>query len=101
MRDWVLSPETLEPKVNVNKITSSITFNKMIYDGLSQTTLAFGRNSPSEGRSTNAYLIESSWQWTTSNTVFLRAEKVDKNELFSGSDIHNHANFKVKCGCCA
>lgn len=89
------SPETLEPTVNVNKITTSITFNKMIYDGLSQTTLAFGRNSPSEGRSTNAYLLESSWQWTSSNTVFFRAEKVDKNELFS-EDPLSHTNFNIK-----
>lgn len=90
------SPETLEPTINVNKITASITFNKTIYEGLSQTTLAFGRNSPSEGKSTNAYLLESSWEWTNNNTLFFRAEKVDKNELFLESHHLNHENFNIK-----
>jgi len=90
------SPETLEPTINVDRITTSITFNKVINDGLSQTTLAFGRNSPNVGISTNAYLLESSWHWTSSNTVFLRAEKVDKNELFLESDSLNHTNFNIK-----
>jgi hypothetical protein len=92
----IKSPETLEPTINVNRITTSITFNKIIYDGLSQTTLAFGRNSPNQGRSTNAYLLESSWKWSSNNTVFLRAEKVDKNELFLESDLLNHTNFNIK-----
>lgn len=92
----IKSPETLEPTINVNRITTSITFNKIIYDGLSQTTLAFGRNSPNQGRSTNAYLLESSWKWSSNNTVFLRAEKVDKNELFLESDLLNHTNFDIK-----
>ena len=90
------SPEGLEPTVNVNKITTSITFNKMIFDGFSQTTLAFGRNSPSEGKSTNAFLLESAWQWTNNNIIFLRAEKVDKNELFSDDDHLSHTSFNIK-----
>jgi len=90
------SPETLEPTINVNRVTTSITFNKEILNGLSQTTLAFGRNSPSEGHSTNAYLLESSWQWSANNTVFMRAEKVDKNELFLESDLLNHTNFNIR-----
>jgi hypothetical protein len=90
------SPETLESTINVNRFTSSITYNQMIFSGLSQTTIAFGRNAPNEGRSTNAYLFESAWQVTHHNTVFLRAEKVDKNELFLESDPFNHSNFNIK-----
>lgn len=90
------SPETLEPNVNLDRITTSITFNKMIDGGLSQTTLAFGRNIPNRGIATNAYLIESSWVWSANNTVFLRAEKVDKNELFYPEDALAENNFNIK-----
>ena len=90
------SPETLSPNINVDRITTSITFNKMVYGGLSQTTFAFGRNTPSEGISTNAYLLESSWAWTGRNTAFLRAEKVDKNELFDETSPLANNNFNVK-----
>jgi len=81
------SPEALEPTINMNKWIASMTFNQTILGGLSQTTLGFGRNDPSQGHASNAYLLESSWNIFTTNSVFYRLERADKNELFS----HDHA----------
>ena len=81
------SPEALEPTINMNKWIASMTLNQTILGGLSQTTLGFGRNDPSQGHASNAYLLESSWNIFSTNSVFYRLERADKNELFS----HDHA----------
>lgn len=47
-----------------------------------QTTLAWGRNAPSQGAAGSAWLIESALKLTAAQTLFGRAERVAKDELF-------------------
>ena len=89
------SPEALEPTINMNKFIASMTFNQTILGGLSQTTLGFGRNDPSQGHASNAYLLESSWNAYTTNTIFYRLEKADKNELFDHDHLLGESSFNI------
>lgn len=89
------SPEALEPAINMNKWIASITFNQTILGGLAQTTLGMGRNSPSQGQASNAYLLESSWNIFSTNTLFYRLEKADKNELFDHDHSLAESNFNI------
>jgi hypothetical protein len=78
----IVSPEQLEPGINVDRTTASATYNKPLDSGDWQTTLAWGRNTPSAGRESDAYLLESALAWTTAHTFFVRVESVNKDELF-------------------
>jgi hypothetical protein len=78
----IKSPEQLEPDVDVSRTTASVTANLPYGANNWQTTLAWGRNTPSSGRASNAYLLESALSVGKSHTFFGRAEHVDKNELF-------------------
>ena len=79
------SPEQLHPEEDVRRTTASVTYNLPVGEkGAWQSTFAWGRNDPSGGHhavSTDAFLLESALQldrWT----LFGRAERVDKDELF-------------------
>ena len=81
----IKSPEALEPDVNVNRTTASVTAN-IPYDANNwQTTLAWGRNAPSSGKASNAYLLESALSVGKTHTFFGRGEVVDKDELFENT----------------
>lgn len=87
-RQWALqasygrikSPEELHPEVDVDRTTASAIYQTE----RTQTTFAWGRNSPRGGHghahATNAYLLESAYK-TDAHTVFGRAELADKDEL--------------------
>lgn len=79
------SPEQLHPEEDVRRTTASITYNLPVGSkGNWQSTFAWGRNDPSGGHhavTTDAFVLESALQldrWT----LFGRAERVDKDELF-------------------
>jgi hypothetical protein len=76
------SPEQLELGVNVDRTTASVTYNRPVPYGGWQSTLAVGRNSHNPGGHTDAYLLESALPLAPHFTVFARAERVGKNELF-------------------
>ncbi len=76
------SPEQLEPGVDVDRTTASVTYNRPLSQGGWQSTLAIGRNHQRPGGHTNAYLLESAFPISKAFTVFARAERVGKNELF-------------------
>ncbi len=76
------SPEQLEPGVAVRRSTASISYNRMLSTVQWQTTLAFGRNDPSPGTSSDAWLLESALILEGAHTLFGRAERVEKDELF-------------------
>lgn len=78
---YIHSPESLEPDVNQRRTTASVTYNKAIGGGFSQTTLAWGQNANNPGHTLNAVLAESAWK-KGANTFFGRAEHVQKDELF-------------------
>lgn len=81
-RGHLVSPEQLTPDVDQDRTTASATYNKAFGDGDWQTTLAWGRDENSPGRSTDAFLLDSAFS-KGRHTVFGRAETVDKDELFS------------------
>jgi hypothetical protein len=75
------SPEQLEPEVSVRRSSVSVSYNAPVAHWW-QTTLAFGRNSPSAGEASDAWLLESSAAVTPALTLFARYEHVAKDELF-------------------
>jgi hypothetical protein len=76
------SPEQLEPGVDVRRTTASVSYNAHAFGQWWQTTLAWGRNSPSQGSASSGWLAESALKLTTTQTLFARAEHVAKDELF-------------------
>jgi hypothetical protein len=75
------SPEALEPTVAVRRSTASISHETTSNGWEWSSTLAVGRNTPTLGAATNAVLLETSAR-RASDTVYLRAERVEKTELF-------------------
>jgi hypothetical protein len=78
----IKSPEQLEPGIDVDRTTASVTYNRPLTQGGWQSTLAIARNDQHPGGHTDAYLLESSLPFPNRFTVFARAERVGKNELF-------------------
>jgi hypothetical protein len=77
----LVSPEQLQPDVNERRTTASASYNAPL-GKCWQTTLAWGRNSPSAGRASAGWLLESAAQPVAGQTVFGRIERVAKDELF-------------------
>jgi hypothetical protein len=77
----LVSPEQLQPQINVQRTTASVSYNAPLGVWW-QTTLAFGRNVPSAGAATDGWLLESAALLTQADTVFARYEHVGKDELF-------------------
>ncbi len=77
----LVSPEQLQPNVNERRTTASASYNAPIGQWW-QTTLAWGRNSPSSGQASAGWLLESAAQPLQGQTVFGRIERVAKDELF-------------------
>jgi hypothetical protein len=90
-RGHIVSPEQLHPDDDVDRTTASAIYHRELAFGLWQTTLAWGRNKPSHGEATDAWLLESALRFSGAHTVFARAERADKNELFADS----HDTFTV------
>ena len=76
------SPEQLEPNVAIQRTTASVSYNAPFPGQWWQTTLAWGHNSPSEGMASSGWLLESALKLTSAQTLFGRAERVAKDELF-------------------
>ncbi len=77
------SPEQLEPNVAVRRTTASLSYNYLRSGIESQATLAWGHNQPQRGTASDAWLLESALRFRSVHTVFARAERVDKDELFT------------------
>ncbi len=92
---WLKSPEQLEPDIDQDRVTTSITYNKAWDQNNWQTTFAFGRNMKEPGSDTKAYLIESSINIKEMHTVFTRFENVEKDELFLEGDPLHGRIFRV------
>lgn len=91
----IKSPEALEPDVNVNRTTASVSYNRPYAGNNWQTTLAWGRNAASGRAPTDAYLLESALNVAKSHTFFGRAEWVEKDELFLPNEPLAGQTFKV------
>jgi hypothetical protein len=70
----------LEPGVSVRRTTASVSHHLALGDGrYLATTVAWGRNDPSEGRSTDALLGEAALALGPFGTTALRLEAVEKS----------------------
>ena len=94
----IKSPEALTPDVNVNRTTASVTANMPYGANNWQTTLAWGRNAPSRGDASNAYLLESALTLGKTHTFFGRGEVLDKDELFANTPGSPLAGKSFKIG---
>ena len=89
----IKSPEELHPESDLDRTTASAIYQT----GRTQTTFAWGRNTPrggDHGHATNAYLLESSLRMSD-HTFFARAEHAEKNELFPPDDPRSEDTFRV------
>ena len=89
------SPEALTPDIDIDRTTASVTNNLAMGGNVLQSTLAWGRNRPAQGRASNGYLLESAYAIGQRHTVFGRLERVDKNELFLENDPLHDRSFGI------
>jgi uncharacterized cupredoxin-like copper-binding protein len=94
-RGRIKSPEELHPDVDIDRTTASVIYHRAFDAAQSQTTLAWGRNSPNHGEATSMWLLESALRPSRSHTFFGRVERGDKNELFPESDPRAEEKFRV------
>jgi len=96
------SPEQLAPSINENRLTASAIYTTAFGDGhLWSTTAAWGRKMLRPGETLDAWLLESSLIFKNNVTLFMRAERVDENELthdIPGLDGRTFAVNKVSVG---
>lgn len=82
---YIHSPEELQPDVNQHRTTASAIYDRPLTDGNWATTAAWGRDANQPGHALDAYLLESAVMLDSEHTVFARLERVQEDELFSGS----------------
>ena len=76
------SPEALNPGEDENKFIASAMIAGSREKIDCETTLGWGRTMHADGGSTNAYFVEWALNYDKTHTLFLRAESVEKDELF-------------------
>jgi hypothetical protein len=89
------SPEQLEPEVDVDRTTASAMVARAWTDGRLEATVAWGRNRNRPGPTLEALVGEAAVQLREKHTLFARAERVEKNELFPEGDPRDGATFDV------
>ena len=94
-RGRIKSPEELHPDVDLTRTTASVIHQRAFGAADTQTTLAWGRNAPNHGDTTNVVLLESAVRFARTHTLFARAERADKNELFLDPDPRAEEKFRV------
>jgi len=94
-RGHIKSPEQLHPDDDVDRTTASAIYEHDFGSTKWQTTFAWGRNAPSHGEATNAWLLESALSPSRRHTFFGRLERADKNELFPEGDPLEGQAFRV------
>ena len=91
----IRSPEQLEPQIDVDRTTLSLSYNQPVARGTLQTTLAWGRNEPTHHEPTSGFLLESAAAWAGRHTLFARIETVEKDELFLEGEPLSGRVFRV------
>lgn len=89
------SPEQLEPNVNVQRTTASISYNRAWCNNNWQVTAAWGRNQNSPGHALNGALLETTVQIDDRHVLFSRGEYAAKDELFLAPNPKAHEIFNV------
>ncbi len=75
------SPEALNPSLSTTRTTASVLYEGSIRGARASSTVAFGRNTPSSGSATDAWLVDESLRLGERHTVFGRYERVGLDEL--------------------
>jgi hypothetical protein len=73
-----------------------VTYNQSLSGGNWQTTFAAARNDKDPGEGSSAWLLESAWSVAKGYTVFGRAERVSKDELFLDDEPLQGRSFTVE-----
>lgn len=89
------SPEQLEPEVNQQRFTASVSYQYHKKNVDWGTTLAFGENFNDPGNNLYAVLLESTVVFKDQHTLMARAENVQKDELFLPGDSRDGQIFNV------
>ena len=89
------SPEQLEPEVDTRRTTASVSYHHAWDETQWQTTFAWGRNQNRPGNTLDAFLLESALVYRDAHTLFIRGERVDKDELFPTGDPQEGQIFTV------
>jgi len=89
------SPESLEPEVNTQRTTASISYNRAWCKNNWQITAAWGLNQNSPGHALNGALVESAVQFNDTHVLFGRGEYAGKDELFIPPSPNAHQIFNV------
>ena len=79
---WLKHPEQLEPGMDLQRTTASVTYNRPLPRANWQTTFGWGHNNKDPGAATDGWLLESALQFRRTVTAFGRFERVDRDELF-------------------
>jgi hypothetical protein len=80
------SPEQLSPQVNEDRITASATYTQPFGNNhLWSTTFAWGRKMNRPGNTLDGYLLESEVVFDRTYTLFMRAERVQEDELLENA----------------
>lgn len=82
------SPEALQSKEDVRRMTASVMYNRPIHQGNWASLILWGRNqSLSDGNVGNSYLLESTLRFLNRNYAWTRVENADRtNELLVGTN---------------
>jgi hypothetical protein len=91
------SPEELEPEVSLHKVTASVMHaGRIDWAESVASTAVWGRNIPSDGEATDAFLVESTLDLGAPGSVFGRAELVFKDGHHLGLEPEmEHDTFAV------
>jgi hypothetical protein len=74
------SPETLNPGVALDRTTVSILHEAALGQLTTSTTVAYGRNRPSVGTTTDAWLWDQALRWNERTVLYGRVERVGSDE---------------------
>ena len=94
----IVSPEQLEPDVDVTKYSASALYTQpLANDGELAFTAAFARRDNSENVTLDAWLGEASWKPNADWTIFSRAEAIETDELglIHHGPVENVARFSL------
>jgi hypothetical protein len=81
------SPEALHPTEDIDRMTSSVMYNRPLKNGNFAGTLLWGRNKTSDNQVFNGYLAEGTLRFAKTNNVWSRIELVDRSsELLLGNN---------------
>jgi hypothetical protein len=75
------SPESLQPNVAMRRTTASVEHETTLGAFNTSTTLAYGRNTPTVGAATDAWLVDSALRWSDRQVLYGRVERVGLDEI--------------------